>query len=211
MKGLAFVQSPGDGYWVEVLARTRGSAPAGAGPSFQQTMLRIKDPAVSVPFYQQHFGMTLVAEKHFPDMAFSLYFMACLPAGTTLPPADSEEAWAWCLGYDGCTLELTHNHGTEKTEGPVYHNGNSDPRGFGHIAFTCDNLLHATAELQAGAVSFHKLPWEGRMKSIAFALDPDGYWIELIQRGAGGFKGERPDPRAEASEAAAPAAKRAAS
>lgn len=28
--------------------------------SWQQTMLRIKDPKVSVPFYQQHFGFTLI-------------------------------------------------------------------------------------------------------------------------------------------------------
>merc|ERR1712043_20400 len=30
-------------------------------------------------------------------------------------------------------------------------------------------------------------PHEGRMKGLAFALDPDGYWIEIVQRGAGRF------------------------
>lgn len=34
--------------------------------------------------------------------------------------------------WDGCVLELTHNHGTEKEEGPQYHNGNTEPKGFGY-------------------------------------------------------------------------------
>lgn len=32
-------------------------------------------------------------------------------------------------------LELTHNHGTEDTEGPSYHTGNTDPQGFGLFLF----------------------------------------------------------------------------
>lgn len=31
-------------------------------------------------------------------------------------------------------------------------------------------------------VKFQKRPDEGRMKGIAFALDPDGYWIEIVSR-----------------------------
>ena len=58
-------------------------------------------------------------------------------------------------------LELTHNHGTESddsfkgswcyaqitlklTDGlPGYHNGNSEPKGFGHIAFSVPNMFVA--------------------------------------------------------------------
>jgi lactoylglutathione lyase len=32
-------------------------------------------------------------------------------------------------------------------------------------------------------VTFKKKPQEGTMRGLAFAYDPDGYWIEIIQRG----------------------------
>ena len=31
---------------------------------------------------------------------------------------------------------------------------------------------------------FHKRPQDGNMSAIAFALDPSGYRVELVQRGA---------------------------
>ena len=31
-------------------------------------------------------------------------------------------------------------------------------------------------------VAFKKRPHEGNMRNIAFAYDPDGYWVEIIQR-----------------------------
>lgn len=48
-----------------------------------QTMLRVKDPVKSLDFYQTHFNMSLVAEKHFSD--FSLFFLASVPAGRQQP------------------------------------------------------------------------------------------------------------------------------
>ena len=35
--------------------------------SWQQTMLRIKDPKKSVPFYKDHFGFTLIHQYDFPQ------------------------------------------------------------------------------------------------------------------------------------------------
>ena len=92
-------------------------------------------------------------------------------------------------------MELTHNHGTEKDPAQwtlkdhagrpqFYHNGNSDPRGFGHIAFNVADVYKASEKLEAGGVKFKKRPDEGRMKGIAFVLDPDGYWVELVRRDA---------------------------
>jgi lactoylglutathione lyase len=63
--------------------------------------------------------------------------------------------------------------------------GNKEPcRGFGHIAVMTPDVYAASAELEASGVQFHKRPDEGRMKGIAFALDPDGYWIEIVKRGS---------------------------
>jgi len=39
-------------------------------------------------------------------------------------------------------------------------------------------------EMAAAGVEFFKRPQDGNLKQIAFALDPSGYRIELIQRGS---------------------------
>ena len=54
--------------------------------------------------------------------------------------------------------------------------------GFGHIAMLCDDVYASSAALEAAGVAFKKRPDEGRMKGLAFAKDPDGYWIEIIKR-----------------------------
>ena len=77
-------------------------------------------------------------------------------------------------------LELTHNHGTEELAETPYHNGNSDPRGFGHIAITVADIEAACARFEKLGVPFKKRLTDGRMKNIAFILDPDGYWIEIV-------------------------------
>ena len=53
--------------------------------SWQQTMLRIKDPVKSVAFYRDVMGMTLIDKLEFPDMTFDLYFLTTLPEGETYP------------------------------------------------------------------------------------------------------------------------------
>ena len=80
-------------------------------------------------------------------------------------------------------LELTHNWNTENDENFEYHSGNEEPKGFGHIGFLTDDLNKTCADLKEQTVAFRKLPNEGTMRGIAFAMDPDGYWVELIQRG----------------------------
>lgn len=57
-------------------------------------------------------------------------------------------------------------------------------RGFGHIAVATPDVYSACDELAANGVKFQKKPNEGRMKGLAFALDPDGYWIEVVSRPA---------------------------
>jgi lactoylglutathione lyase len=43
-------------------------------------------------------------------------------------------------------------------------------------------LPDACARLEKLGVPFQKKLSEGSMRTIAFALDPDGYWVELIER-----------------------------
>lgn len=73
-------------------------------------------------------------------------------------------------------LELTHNHGTESDANfQGYASGNAEPgRGFGHIAITVDNIEVACARFEQLGVPFKKRLTDGKMKHIAFILDPDG-------------------------------------
>eukprot|EP00238_Polyblepharides_amylifera_P001165 CAMPEP_0196571384 /NCGR_PEP_ID=MMETSP1081-20130531/1571_1 /TAXON_ID=36882 /ORGANISM="Pyramimonas amylifera, Strain CCMP720" /LENGTH=405 /DNA_ID=CAMNT_0041888313 /DNA_START=71 /DNA_END=1285 /DNA_ORIENTATION=- len=161
---------------------TVGALPAW---TWQQTMLRIKDPKKSLPFYQDVLGMTLVDKYDFPQFSFSLYFLQSLPQGQdyTLEPG-SDEAHKYLWSIPGVALELTHNWGTEDKEGAVYHPGNADKDGFGHLAFACEDVYKCCDELEAAGVEFKKKPDEGRMKGLAFVYDPDGYWMEIIGRAA---------------------------
>jgi lactoylglutathione lyase len=77
-------------------------------------------------------------------------------------------------------LELTHNWGDEDNDEVSYHNGNSDPRGFGHIGFAVPDIDAACERFESFGVPFVKKPNDGKMKGIAFIQDPDGYWIEIF-------------------------------
>lgn len=93
---------------------------------------------------------------------------------------ESEE-YLWSMPH--VCLELTHNHGSETDDSFKVNNGNVEPhRGFGHIAVSCTDVYACSAELEKKGVQFQKKPDEGRMKGLAFALDPDGYWVEIVKR-----------------------------
>lgn len=146
---------------------------------FNHTMLRIKNPVVSVDFYEQVFGMTLLRKLDFPEMSFSLYFLAKLNAGET-PPTDEGERTQWTFSQRG-VLELTHNWGTESDADFKYHDGNAQPQGFGHICFAVPDLNRALAWFDEKGLDYVKRPDQGKMKNVAFVKDPDGYWIEIVQ------------------------------
>ena len=147
---------------------------------FNQTMLRIKDPERSLAFYRDVLGMTLLDRFDFPDMKFSLYFMAYVRASDA-PVPDEAVARAEYVFRQKATLELTHNWGTESdADFAGYHNGNAEPRGFGHIGITVPDVHAACERFEAQGVAFSKRPDEGSMKGLAFIKDPDGYLIEIL-------------------------------
>ncbi|MDN5938022.1 MAG: lactoylglutathione lyase [Salinisphaera sp.] len=142
-------------------------------------MLRIKDPERSLAFYQDVLGMTLLRRVDFEQASFSLYFLAKLEAGESVPQ-DEAARTRWAVSQRG-VLELTHNWGSESDPDLAYHDGNSEPQGFGHIAFSVPELDAAVHWFDANGVVFQKRPEDGAMKHIAFIKDPDGYWIEILQ------------------------------
>lgn len=142
----------------------------------QQTMLRVKDPARSLDFYTRVLGMTLLQKIDFPSMRFTHYFLGY--ENKSEIPEDVTERTAWTFSCRG-TLELTHNWGSESNERLRYHNGNREPRGFGHVGVSVPDLPAACRFFEEQGVEFVKRPDSGRMKDLALIQDPDGYWIKI--------------------------------
>ena len=148
---------------------------------WQQTMMRIKDPGKTIPFYENNFGLKLVHSYNFDD--FSLYFMGTPMNNINYSNNIGIESEKLLWNYPGVLLEFTHNHGSENNNNFKINNGNIEPnRGFGHIAFNCNDVYNSCNKLFDNGVEFKKKPDDGMMKGLAFALDPDGYWVEVIKR-----------------------------
>ncbi|MBB2897434.1 lactoylglutathione lyase [Pseudomonas sp. AS2.8] len=145
---------------------------------FNHTMLRVKNLETSLDFYTRVLGFTVVDHKDFPDAKFSLTFLALVDRNQV--PEEPEARQRWRKSTPGI-LELTHNHGTEDDAGFSYHNGNSDPRGFGHTCVAVPDIRAACERFEQLGVAFQKRLTDGSMKEIAFIKDPDGYWVEVIQ------------------------------
>lgn len=150
-----------------------------AGYIFNHTMLRVKDPQESLRFYTGVLGMTLIRHVDFPEGQFSLYFLAYVPSASDVPTENTANA-NYTFGRES-VLELTHNWGTEKLEKTPYVNGNSEPRGFGHICVSVPDIEKACERFEKMGVQFQKKLGQGSMKNIAFIRDPDEYWIEIVQ------------------------------
>ena len=123
------------------------------------TMIRVGDLDRSIRFYTDVLGMKLLRRKDYPDGKFTLAFVGYDP--------ETEHA----------VIELTHNWGTDR-----YDLGN----GFGHIALEVDDAYTACEQIKArgGRVTREAGPMKHGSTVIAFIEDPDGYKIELIQRGS---------------------------
>lgn len=123
-------------------------------------MLRVGNLQRSIDFYTQVLGMRLLRTSENPEYKYSLAFV-----GYGNNPEHAE-------------IELTHNWGVEQYElGTAY----------GHIALGVPDAYAACERIQAagGNVTRAAGPVAGGTTVIAFVTDPDGYKIELIQRGDG--------------------------
>jgi lactoylglutathione lyase len=127
--------------------------------TYIHTCYRILDPEKSRDFYTDKLGMKLVGEMHF-DTATNYFF--AMEADASAP-----------------MLELTHNH----DQSEPYDTGN----GYSHVAFTVDDLEGTVAKLEEAGVEVALQPKtmtvEGHDYRIAFVVDPDGYRVELVERG----------------------------
>jgi lactoylglutathione lyase len=123
------------------------------------TMIRVKDLDRSLAFYTGLLGMQLLRKKDYPDGKFTLAFVGY----------GSEE--------QNAVIELTHNWGRVEP----YEIGT----GFGHLALGVPDVYKTCEQLAAAGAKVTRAP--GPMKFggsvIAFIEDPDGYKIELIQKG----------------------------
>lgn len=146
---------------------------------FNHTMIRVRDLDVSLDFYTRVLGFTPVYKHVYEEAKFTIVYLVLLGDRSVIPDDDAERK-RWVLAQPG-VLELTHNHGTEKDAGFAYHNGNSEPRGFGHLCVSVPDVNVACARFEDLGVSFQKRLSDGRMRHIAFIRDPDQYWIEILQ------------------------------
>ena len=80
-------------------------------------------------------------------------------------------------GEDEPVLELTFNH-----DGRSYDLGT----GYGHVAIGVDDLDATLGQLAGQGIEPEKPPYSVRAggSRLCFVQDPDGYRIELIERGA---------------------------
>ncbi|MEB6336830.1 lactoylglutathione lyase [Serratia rhizosphaerae] len=148
------------------------------GYVFNHTMIRVKDLTKALDFYTRVLGFTPVYKEDFAEAAFTIVYLARVPRDQI--PQDDVQRKQWALSQPGI-LELTHNHGTENQPDFQYHNGNSEPRGFGHLCVTVPDVRAACERFEQMGVTFQKRLHEGRMNYVAFIKDPDDYWIEILQ------------------------------
>ena len=125
---------------------------------YLHTMVRVTDPERSRAFYE----------------ALGMEFRRDLPI-----VRDGElEATNYFFGVPGQEeeLELTFNH-----DGRTYDLGT----GYGHVAIGVDDLDATLARLKDAGIEPEREPYSVREggSRLCFVQDPDGYRIELIERG----------------------------
>jgi len=120
-------------------------------------MVRVVDEARSVDFYGKAFGLKVADRVNFPD--FTLIYMK--------PQTGDFE------------VELTVNKGRAEPYKPG--------DGYGHLAFVTDDLEAERARMTAQGLApkdIKQMTHDGKpFGKFFFIEDPDGYKIEVLQKG----------------------------
>lgn len=135
------------------------------------TCLHVSNIDVSVKWYVDAFGVSVLHRRS--TDSYESAFVA-------LDSKGHPNAGAPVSQRDG-VIELRQLVGSS-AKGVKIYNGNTDPyKGFGHLCFALSNIEEAQKHLLEQGVEFKKRLEDGRQKNIAFVLDPDQYWVELIE------------------------------
>ena len=121
------------------------------------TCYRVSEPERSVAFYE---ALGFEKRRELPIREEAVNYFLGIP------------------GHESPELELTYNF--ETPEG-----GYELGTGYGHIALTVDDLDAALAALAEKDIEPERPPYTVREggSRICFVRDPDGYRVELIERG----------------------------
>ena len=126
------------------------------GYKLNHFMLRIRDPAISIPFYVDLMGMRTVFTMNVGP--FTIYYLG-------YPKTDEHRADLTKFGADTAgnlqhtlgLLELYHVHGSEKQEPGYYSTGNEPGHlGFGHLGFTVPSVPKALERMREAGVEVIK-------------------------------------------------------
>ncbi|MBZ4023837.1 lactoylglutathione lyase [Rhodobacter sp. TJ_12] len=121
------------------------------------SMIRVRDEARSLAFYETAFGLKVADRLDFPD--FTLIYLS-----------NDEGSFE---------LELTVNKGRDA----AYDLGD----GYGHLAVSVPDVAAEHARLEAAGLAPRKIvdfaPAGTVIARFFFIADPDGYQIEVLERG----------------------------
>jgi lactoylglutathione lyase len=111
------------------------------------------------------------------DRSVSFYEKLGFEEKARMPIRDEATNVFMGLPDDGARLELTYNHGQDEP----YDLGT----GYGHIALAVDDLDGVLGQLAGDGIEPEKPPYTVREggSRLCFVRDPDGYRIELIEKG----------------------------
>lgn len=127
-------------------------------PSFAHTSITVKDLETSLAFYQRWLGLELERRHKIPSNRAEIAFLKCPTTGTL--------------------LELTH--WWDRTDADWTEGDELD-----HLAFHVEDVAALVKEARQAGVEIAKEPYNlpGSTSKLAFLLDPNGIWVELIERG----------------------------